>query len=78
MAPTHQAEVFPAEGAAPLTDTKPAMNSEPMMNTQEPEIAPVEESKAATAPIVPERAAERSVEPIVEGQLAVKGPGLIK
>ncbi|KAK1066663.1 hypothetical protein LTR74_007033 [Friedmanniomyces endolithicus] len=78
MAPTHQAEVFPAEGAAPLTDTKPAMNSEPVMNTQEPEIAPVEESKAATAPIVPERAAERSVEPIVEGQLAVKGPGLIK
>ncbi|KAK1068785.1 hypothetical protein LTR12_003536 [Friedmanniomyces endolithicus] len=78
MAPTHQAEVFPTEGTAPLTDTKPAMNSEPMMSTQEPQIAPVEETKAATAPVIPEKAAERSVEPISEGQLAVKGPGLIK
>jgi len=66
------------KGTAPLTGTTPAMNSEPMMNTQEPEIAPVEESRAATAPVVPEKAAERSIEPIVEGQLAVKGPGLIK
>ncbi|KAK4888564.1 hypothetical protein LTR27_012572 [Elasticomyces elasticus] len=75
---THQPEVSPVESAAPLAETAPVVNGEPAVETQEQVVAPVEEKMADTTPTVPEKAAERSIEPISEGQLAVKGPGLIK
>ncbi|KAK5734958.1 hypothetical protein LTS12_026586, partial [Elasticomyces elasticus] len=69
---THQPEVSPVESAAPLAETAPVVNGEPAVETQEPVVAPVEEKMADTTPAVPEKAAERSIEPISEGQLAVK------
>ncbi|KAK3619228.1 hypothetical protein LTR56_024148, partial [Elasticomyces elasticus] len=69
---THQPEVSPVESAAPLTETAPIVNGEPAVETQAPVVAPVEEKMADTTPAVPEKAAERSIEPISEGQLAVK------
>lgn len=65
--------------AAPPAETVPTVH-EPASETaapvvEEPKaeaVAPVEESKIET-PV-----AEKAVEPITEGQLAYKGPGLVK
>lgn len=53
-------------GEAPKTEV-----AEPIAEESKTEAAPVEEAKTETA-------AETPIEPITEGQLAYKGPGLVK
>ncbi|KAK5116003.1 hypothetical protein LTR62_000459 [Meristemomyces frigidus] len=73
-APEHHQTAAPVT-STPLTDATPATTSEPLAATHEPALAPLEETKDVASPVA---AAETSVEPITEGQLAYKGPGLIK
>lgn len=57
----------PTEHAAPVVDGAVDQTPEPAA------AAPVEESKDEATP-----AAEKTIEPISEGQLTYKGPGLLK
>lgn len=68
---TQQPEATSTEGVAPVEESHPEVNggaSEP----QETTALPTEEKVEAT-PV-----AEKTIEPVTEGQLTYKGPGLIK
>ena len=58
---------------APVAEATKPSEIEPVTAPKD-EVAPVEEKKEAAA-AVPEK---KPVEPITEGQLALKGPGLLK
>lgn len=76
---TYPAGAVPVE--APAT-TEPQVDAEAPKTEAEPvaaaatEATPAEEAKADTPAAA--AAAEKAVEPITQGQLAYKGPGLVK
>jgi hypothetical protein len=78
---TAQPEAPATSATAPVTESKPEVNGVP---ATEEAAAPITEDKKdeaaplAAAAAVEEKPAEKTIEPITEGQLSVKGPGLIK
>ncbi|CAK3953816.1 Hypothetical predicted protein [Lecanosticta acicola] len=72
---TAPAAAINADTTAPVaSETKPEATTE----TSAPPTTTEEATPAAAAPTAEETKEEKTVEPIIEGQLAYKGPGLVK
>lgn len=80
--PTAQPDTTAAADHAALVEEaqKPMVNGEPAVESSSEPAAPVaaaEEKKDEVAPAATEEA-EKAVEPVTQGQLGYKGPGLLK